>query len=122
MCYTEEMNIGDKVVSRQTGLPGVGTICGVVAAKLLVLVQGSVPRERWDLLYPDWNNKYICYVEYDEEQYIQSYNEFIMSAPDNMPNDDLRILYKYSPQAHIISYPIDDLELFEHETSSISSD
>lgn len=113
------MNIGDRVVSRQTGLPGVGTVCGVVTGEF---VRASGPKPRWDILYPDWIEKYVYYIKYDEMRYIVSFDEYKDGSPDSIPHNDLKVMYKYSHKTNIISYPQDDLEIFEHETSSVSSD
>lgn len=114
------MKIGDKVTSKQTGLPGVGTVCAIESGKFHSTINRH-PTERWDWTYPDWRDKNVITVHYDELRYVQSYDEFSNFTPfKSAPDQERKILYKYSQKAYFIRYPIDDLEIFERTEQHVN--
>lgn len=109
--------LGDQVTSKRTGYPGVGEVCGIVRAGLYHASAGNRPLEDyrcWNDLYPDWYEKPIVYVRFEEVRRTVTFEEFCKYLPDDRYNDyDLKTIYALKiPQTNIIAYPIEDLEYF----------
>jgi len=111
------INLEDDVVSKQTGLPGVGRVCGIVIAPLYCVIKHINKEENyWKTLYPDWFYKYVFYVAYSELRYTMSFQEYKsgwLSTFGDTSNEELKVLYKYSQKQTTIAYPEDDLEIFD---------
>lgn len=106
-----EIKIGDRVFSKRTGLPGSGTVVGIVTVDYwLSTLPFILDKEYYNNLYPEWDSKYIVYVEFDEPQRAVSFDEFI--AQTNYERYEQKILYKHLVKAvKRAAYPIDDLEI-----------
>lgn len=107
---------GDTVCSKKTGLPAVGTICGMAGPD----VAKGMPEDnfyRWTSVYPDWRNKFTYYVKYNSPQKPLSFEEMVtgmkMQYGENfyqIPQADLLEIYKQIPLLDVVSFPEDDLE------------
>ena len=107
------MDIGDRVVSRQTGLPGVGEVVGIVSYEFFISTRKNYQGPHlWDNIYCNWRNEYVIYVGYEEPRHYLSFDEFMSGCPvENISTNELKVLYKYSEKTQLITYPIADLEL-----------
>lgn len=109
-------NIGERLASKKTGLPTVGTVLGLVQGKIYALNAPTV--RRWDVLFPDWRNKWVYTLYFPFVQRIASFDEFVEDMAEREGElfnssdlDKYRLLYKYMvPCAGIIAYCEDDLE------------
>ena len=116
------MNIGDRVTSKRTGLPGIGIVCGMIYGYLYLNYIARHDIHLWDELYPNWNDKLVIYVTMDAPQKNMSFQEYCQNAQKyhntqgtNPPlEEELKILYKYTvPLVSVITFPEDDLEVIE---------
>lgn len=136
--YETNLQIGDTVLTRKTGLPGMGKVIGIQTGPLYVAhhkyliigkenddgsetlkcvnQQGNQPCQRWDDLYPEWFLSPICTVKFEALQRIMSYQEFRDSRQwdENVTEDAIKAYYDIEcPQTNVIAYPVSDLEKFE---------
>ncbi len=116
------IQLGSMVTSKKTGFPGFGQIVEIALASYYKFVGKTVGREyrRWDELYPDWDKKVICTVMFREprksftwEEYIDSYKYAIENGCEEKSEFELKEIYDSFPLTQLITYPVDDLELFE---------
>ncbi len=106
------MNLGDVVVSKKTGYPASGTVAGMVVAPMYMAGRDQSYFSTWNELYPDWTEKPIVYVVFEEARRTVTFEEFIHYMPESMKNLDPKTLYEtHIPTARIMAYPVDDLEL-----------
>jgi hypothetical protein len=113
-----KFDIGDEVCSKKTGLPGVGTIVGILPLKIAYSGMLGNPEKTcryWKELHPDFNPESFVYVvSYDEARKNISFAEFSRGMAEEIPEDDSRVLYKYTvANINNILYPEEDLEKFE---------
>lgn len=111
------MKIGDKVITKQTGLPASGTVVGIMIAPIYSAKMGS-DYTRWSELYPDWIDKEVVFVAFEKPQKPMTMQEYVESFSDefreSVPSEHFEVLYKYNiPDAKFVAYPIDDLEILE---------
>ena len=109
-----DFHIGDRVTSKHTGLPSLGTILGVVHASIY---SGRSTNEhpQWDNLYPGWEDLWVYYVNMSEPQKTCSFEEW-MSTKEELSSDidKARTIYEWVVlRADLIAYVEADLELFE---------
>ena len=114
-----KFELGDKVVSKKTGYPGSGEVCGVVYAAMYVATTKKELKdfECWNDLYPDWHEKHIVYVRFDEPRRTVTFEEFCRYMPEHKYDGyDLQTIYAFSiPYTNVIAYPIEDLEFFDKD-------
>jgi len=110
-----KFNCYDRVVSKQTGLPGVGRVAGVCnAVAYFNNISAANPKlsfRRWDELYSDWIDKYVYYVYYDKPRKTLSKEELSVHY-DREWDEELEEVYNKLPEYHMAVYVEDDLELF----------
>lgn len=114
--------LGDQVVSKRTGYPGTGEVCGIVAAGLYhATTQKSLDSYGcWNDLYPDWIEKPIVYVRFEESRKTVTKEEFAKYLPEGLKQYDLDTLYAFQvPVTNVIAYPIEDLELFDDNDDEV---
>lgn len=104
--------IGDEVVTKKTGLPGVARIVGLVLPE--VLNGGAL--SKWDELFPEWRNHEVAYIKYKKPQKPCSYEEFLESIPPELEylseeDKELQYLNGVPYQKHSM-VPVCDLEKF----------
>jgi hypothetical protein len=112
------IQIGDEVVPRQLGPPGVGVVFGILKADMWACTMASRRLNYWDDLYPEWKDGYVAHIYFKKPQKPYTYEEFISLLPDvsSHPEADLRVLYKYNVQYVAVStYPIIDLDIVEKD-------
>ncbi len=70
--------IGDRVKILQTGAKGYGTVIGYITSKLYCTINQKDSQEYtlWTKLYPDWINKNVVYIEYDEPKVYVTFEEY----------------------------------------------
>lgn len=120
MRKVELPKIGQKVISKKTGLPVIGVVVGVMDAVFWASInKANMPR--WDKLYPAWKEGYICYVLFKEPMKNMSFAEWKEDFSDtDISLEELRILYKYTcKKTHSCVYPLEDLEWEDADTSII---
>jgi len=121
-------NIGDKVVSKKTGLPAIGTVVGILTAsiychisrltilsnKQVVNGQGESCFITWNKLYPDWTEHMVYFLKLPQPQRTYSFAEFLTVLPADLDLEIAKKIYKERVgEADLIAYPEADLELFE---------
>jgi hypothetical protein len=110
------MKLGDCVITKKTGLPASGEVCGMLVAPMYVaqIQQYKESFGRWNTLYPDWYEKPIVYVVFDEPMRAMTFEEFVIGIPEEHKSLDSKTLYEIKiPESKVIAYPIDDLEVLE---------
>lgn len=113
-----KFKFGDKVATRQTGFPGIGEVLCQTPAILYLNLAGIGTIKYWDRLYPDWKDKNIYLVHYDEPRRVVTYEEYLTSlvpdASEIYKESYLRKVYEEEVIVrHTMYYPEEDLELFE---------
>lgn len=113
--------IWSKVTSKKTGFPTIGTICGIVNAyvfyiDIITRTKGQCNLNTWTELYPDWNkpDRLVYGVFVEKPQRPLTFEEYCNGIANNFP--EFKTMEKYLqmiPEAILIYYPEDDLELFE---------
>jgi len=134
---TTIFSVGDKVVSKKTGLPAMGRVIGSLPSYIYGSIMGAGCRfssetqeimicypngggfATWNKLYPDWPKKYVIFVELPAAQLSMSFEEFCDSYSDYFEEkeyslDEIKESYReHGVTTKLISYPEDDLELYE---------
>lgn len=112
-----KVGLGKEVMLKRLGPPGMGIVVGVVMATVWEkFFSNNRNLSHWDHHYPNWRGYYVCQVLFKEPQKPYTYQEFVSMLPDaeNIPESELRVLYKYNVQyAKIVTYPVEDLEVME---------
>lgn len=126
-----KFKIGQKITSRKTGLPAIGTVKAITDASWYM--QGAPDIEtvlntnaNWSNLYPDWLDKPMYTIEFLSPQRNCSFEEFknsIISKYQYIPSpafqflDDRLLMTQYNkiPLLNAVAYPEDDLESYEEE-------
>ncbi len=118
-CNVEPIfNIGDKVVSKITGLPGVGQVAGYINGQAFNdnTYKGH-SNLYWDTLFPNWYEKLIYYVYFVEPRKFIRFDEIAMGQTKENYNlyteEEWQKYYQKLPEVNLIAYTSDDLELFE---------
>jgi hypothetical protein len=114
-------NLGDKVVSKRTGCPVVGTIIAIESGetyKNTFYNTHHVMMKYWFGLYPYWDTKLVYTVSFTEPQRIGTLEEFVAQSNELFAQRfievDLKQLYEVAaPMSKFAQYPEEDLELFE---------
>lgn len=105
--------IYDRVTSKKTGLPAVGTIKCVCDGHYFYGWQGHSVDARWSPLYSDWSEKLCYFVEFDAPQKPCSLDE-ITEELNKRGVYDIETIHDYydkMPVTKSAIYPEDDLEL-----------
>ncbi len=109
--------LGDEVTFKRIGPPGMGVVIGISMAGVWEKYFASNRNlSFWDEYYPEWRAGYVALVLFKEPQKPYTFEEFKIVLPDadEIPEHELKVLYKYNVQyAKIVTYPIDDLEVME---------
>ena len=114
-------NLGQKVMSKKTGLPQTGYIYGIVEGKpfsLNLANRGQLQSYNgWNQHYPNWPLKHIYYVMFDIPSRVISYQEYLQSIRANygpdIPEEQIQAAYNQIPLELAATYPEDDLEVLE---------
>ena len=111
------MKIGDKVMTKQIGMPTTGTICAMWTAETHCILHGVNPhtdRQSWTDVYPDWFNKNVIMIKLDTPHKPTSLAKYIKQSDSDMSEADLKVLYKYTvPITSSVLNPEDDVEIIE---------
>lgn len=102
--------IGQKITTKQTGCPTVGYVVGIMHGlswEINSRYSGQT-YTRWYELYPDWPNKPVYFVMFDEPHRTISFTEWCVSVEPKYR--ELEVYEKYTPIQAMASYPHDDLE------------
>lgn len=102
--------IGQKVTTKQTGCPTVGYVVGIIHGlswEINTQYTGQT-YTRWYELYPDWPNKPVYFVMFDEPHRTISFDEWC--AIIEPQHRDLNTYEEHVPIQAMASYPHDDLE------------
>jgi len=109
------MNIGDKVVTKRTGFPACGVIRSFFEPGVFEDFIGRFYELNeysfvvWDELYPDWREKRVVKVAFDEPILPIRFDEFLKIKP-NYTFEEARIYHQHLFRLSLLCYPIDDLE------------
>ena len=115
------MNINDTVITKKTGYPASGIVVGIIRSDYYLHQVGQPDTSlfnRWNNLYPDWFDKSIVYVLFEEAIPPVTFEEYVEGMPEDHKKYveehhlDVRTLYEtqVTPRK-VIAYPIDDLEV-----------
>jgi hypothetical protein len=126
-----KFKIGQKITSKKTGLPAIGTVKAITDAAWYM--QGAPDIETvlntnqsWSNLYPDWLDKPMYTIEFLQPQRNISFQEFKNAFANKyqyLPGFDLQSIderllltqYNKIPLLNAVAYPEDDLESYEEE-------
>jgi len=112
MWKSNMFNIGDKVVSKKTGYPGIGEVCGIGTAQLVIWATKKT-YHYWDRVYPTWKEKPVYTIRYSEPRFVTTCEEFWDGqTPQECPVLQAAMLDSRQI-SNIINYPEDDLEKYE---------
>lgn len=103
----------DKVTSKKTGLPAVGTIKVVCDGHYFYNWRGQSVDARWSSLYNNWSEKLCYFVEFDIPQKPCSLDEVTeeLNKMGVYDTDEIKERYDSIPNVKSAIYPEDDLEL-----------
>lgn len=109
-------SIGDRVTSKQTGLPMTGAVVGVMDGEYYRAWRTPDGCD-WDRRFPGWTDKLVYFVIYDTPQRPISLEEFINQSPQwekfNFTKSQYEALYEVStPYSYSAVFPAEDLELY----------
>lgn len=124
MISQPKFKLGQKVCSKQTGYPAVGTVIGINFAMLEdVKCFGTRLARRepaWDKLYPNWTEKLIYVVLLEKPQPTATFEEWAATLEQRfgvkLPKDNPVVMANYVqdiPYKMMITFPEDDLESME---------
>jgi len=109
---------GQKVVSKKTGLPTIGTIVGITEGYFyeehLESMKGLHNFKQWYLLYPNWPTRYVYTVRFSSRQRNLTYEEWCRSLPA-WANPTRQTYEKLILEQVGATYPEEDLEPFEED-------
>jgi|GEM_PF-3271929 len=128
-----DINLGDSVISRKTGLPACGQVISVahpyffMKIRNITLVQDKDFRtivvnrstrqeefKTWTDLYPEWFNQPVIYIRYSTPQKNCSFEEFnksLFPEEQEFPKEIRETMYRLRvPEVNEVCFPIDDLE------------
>ena len=115
--------IGSEIVGRKTGFPGVGRICGIImggAIHASKLQQTGTGYDRWDELFPGWQNKFAYFVWYNEPRKQSTFEELKYDSRFvDYTQYELEEYYEKCPSLQMITYVGDDLEFFDKELDEV---
>ena len=103
-----------QVISKKTGLPMIGSICGITTGHYQKWIYDckNIHLQRWFDLYPDWVEKPVYTVKFNQAARTVTYEEYVKYAPEGMPIS--REQYEQDcPIKQLATYPEDDLEPLE---------
>lgn len=108
------VKIGSRCYTKQTGDLGLATVIGIIKSKRyneMVLPSTFNPAkflvDKWNSLYPNWRQKEILVLEFDQPQKPLSYAEH----KDVEQSENINVSsYKYIPLTFFAQVPIDDVE------------
>jgi hypothetical protein len=113
-------NIGDRAMSKQTGCPTVGTVKGIMEARFYHEAGQKPLYKNWYDLYPDYLEKNVIFLRFDQPQKALSFEEFKQYNAEQISKDyvtpeeqeqALKAAYEVLQPTISASYPEDDLEL-----------
>ena len=106
--------LGQKVRSKKTGFPGVGYIVGFSLPSFWMMVRKANVEDfsTWNNLYPEWEQKPLAHVFYQEPRKTVTFEEF-KSGNTVYKDEVLEDMYNKLELAQSIMYPYDDLEVFD---------
>lgn len=116
------VQLGTKVTSKKTGFPGFGIVVRIELADFYISMatQGSMDLScfhTWNKLYPNWTQKPLFMVYFDEERKPLTMEEFKNSRVVSQWHDtfeyELQEQYNNIPNTKILMFPMDDLEVME---------
>ena len=107
--------VGDKISSKQTGFPGIGTIFGVMPAISYCHFARQYEFKLWSQLYPEWSLEPIYMVAFDEPRRGLRFEEYLDAIPKEhqelYKEGALEILYQQNiSEVYTVAYPEQDLE------------
>ena len=118
----QQIYLGNEVVSKKTGFPGVGRVMAAYLARGYEFVdslRGPQSYTRWDSLYPNWRDGLIFIVFYEKlrksltwEEWVDGYNA-LPEEHKTLSEYQLKEQYEKLPMTQVIAYVHEDLELFE---------
>jgi len=120
-----KFRVGDRVISKKTGLPASGTIINVQYAKYyrFEFYRAGKPdpletHQLWNELYPDWGENNVYIINMDEPMVPLTYEEYKKSWVQNngeTKDEIIRYAYNNIPKQNFIVYPEEDLEEFKED-------
>lgn len=106
----QKFQIGQRVITKQIGLPSTGIIVGITHPELW-FYQYSGKHSYWKSLYPDYEDKFIYTIMHNKQIPTCTKTEY-EQARHNIECTEL--MYQASvPYSMFIGYPEDDLEEVE---------
>jgi hypothetical protein len=102
----QKFTIGQRVMSKKTGYPAVGTIVGITHPLLWHIQNGK--SQYWTSVYNDWSYKFIYTVMFDKKVPVCTREEFSFGYDSLCPEFYYQAQVQYSM---FIAYPEDDLEV-----------
>jgi hypothetical protein len=99
--------LGQRAISKRTGLPQTGYVVGLVHPNYVQEVLLG-PFSRWNELYPDWKENPVYILRLDQPSKPVTREEFVSQNPDAADGE-----YESIPEFRYSYYPFDDLEELE---------
>ena len=108
------MNLGTKVVTRKTGLPGSGIVCAVMTADVYLEITRRAIEDHhvWTKFYPGWLNNEVAIVKFTQPQKTCSLQEIREQNP-GCSKSEIMETYSRVPMSALSMYPVEDLEIME---------
>lgn len=115
-----KFKVGDRVCSKKTGLPVCGTVGQVMSPYQFIrglpsFINSVYTDKSFSRHYPDYRNKPVYVVGFDEPQKTVSKDDVMWGLPRGWGDDNIEeicdSLFEAMPTAMMAAYPEDDLEL-----------
>lgn len=114
MFEKQKFSLYDKVASKVTGFPGVGTIISVSCSDYFLQIQKQKAYKEWDEKFPGWKFRPVYILFFEQSRKPFTFEEFTDFYQDqNYNQEELKFYYERVPLVNMIAYVEDDLELFE---------
>jgi len=100
-----------QVISKKTGLPMIGQICGITTGyyqKWIYDCKNIYP-QRWFDLYPNWVEKPVYIVKFNQAARTLTYEEYLKYKGEPASREEYE---QQCPIQQLATYPEDDLEPF----------
>lgn len=131
-----KFKIGDVVANIKTGFPNSGRVVGILSGEVYYNVFIKQIPTIWDEIFPEWKSNCVYYIEHSTPIKSLTFDEFCKSVqnrykdapitytatgetfafqdlPEASQISFLKEQYNNIPLVSLVTYPENDLELFE---------